>query len=237
VTGQLVSDSSAFPAEPPSDLDDPRTLISNDWASFSSISHMANHWDRPAWEPSHRAYYWMLTFTSASDLIAEARTCQRELAQLDLDEVPEDGLHITMCRIGNRAEVASGSVDTLAQMASGRTGPSFDLLAHPMAGSRGAVRFTISPWTPLIRLHAVLTSIGRRVGVPGGKPTSSFRPHLGVAYNNRIRPARPVIDAVAALRTRRPVAIGVDNVDLVELRREGRAYRWETQHRIPLSAI
>ena len=38
------------------------------------------------------------------------------------------------------------------------------------------------------------------VGLAPKKPTSAFRPHLSLAYNNRRRPAAPVVEAVSSLR-------------------------------------
>ncbi|WP_395575382.1 hypothetical protein [Streptomyces sp. BK79] len=71
-------------------------------------------------------------------------------------------------------------------------------------------------------------------GLPPRKPTALFRPHLSLAYNNRSRPAAPVIEAVTALRGLPPVDLHVREVRLVELRREGRSYRWDVVRSLPL---
>ncbi|WP_346655863.1 2'-5' RNA ligase family protein [Streptomyces sp. RFCAC02] len=85
-----------------------------------------------------------------------------------------------------------------------------------------------------MHLHAALSTAGQQARVPGGRATSAFRPHLGVAYNNRQRPAASVVDAVSRLRSLPPVALVIRSVDLVELRRQGRAYRWETARSLHL---
>ncbi|RSS82535.1 2'-5' RNA ligase family protein, partial [Streptomyces sp. WAC02707] len=103
-----------------------------------------------------------------------------------------------------------------------------------LAGSRGAVRFSLTPWRPMIHLHAALSTVGDQARIPGGSPTSSFRPHLGIAYNNQARPAAPVVDAVAPLRSLPPAALDITSVELVELRRQDRTYRWRTVHSAPL---
>jgi len=41
----------------------------------------------------------------------------------------------------------------------------FSLRAVPLAGSRGAVRLTLSPWEPLVHLHAALVTAGAAVGL------------------------------------------------------------------------
>jgi 2'-5' RNA ligase len=231
----LIDDSRAFPAAPPPDLDDPQKITSNDWDAFRTVGRMTNHWDRPGWAPGHRAYYWMLAFPKEPELITQARSFQQALAGLAMDEVPHDGLHITMNKIGSCADVEPAAVDALAQLADGTLGDEFEVRAEPMAGSRGAIRFSVTPWTPLVKLHAALHRAGQRAGVPGGKPTSLFRPHLGILYNNRDRSAAPVVDAVALVRNRPAIALPVERVDLVELRREERTYQWRVLHSLPLS--
>ncbi|MGW7069466.1 2'-5' RNA ligase family protein [Streptomyces sp. NPDC054855] len=231
----LIDDSRAFPAAPPADLDDPQKIASNDWDAFRAVERMTNHWDRPGWSPRHRAYYWMLAFPEELELIAQACSCQRALAGLAMDEVPQDGLHITMNKIGSCADVEPGTVDALAQLADGTLGDDFEIRAEPLAGSTGAIRFSVTPWTPLVELHAALHRAGQLADVPGGKPISLFRPHLGILYNNRVRHAGPVIDAVALLRNRPSIALPVERVDLVELRREERMYRWRVLHSLALA--
>ncbi|MCY0932106.1 2'-5' RNA ligase family protein [Streptomyces sp. H27-H1] len=230
----LETDSKAFPPAPPSSLDDVQVLREADWAAFRSIGRMSDHWDRPGWSPGHRAYYWMLAPSGASGLAAEALACQEALAELGMDPVPPEGLHVTMVKIGNRDQVTEIQLDVLAASVRGALGAPFRVAAYPMTGSRGAIRFTLAPWRNLVAVHAVLTQAGVRAGVPGGRPTAGFRPHLGVLYNNRDRDAAAPVQAVGALRGRGPVEFMVDAVQLVELRREARTYRWDTVREIAL---
>ncbi|MEU2516593.1 2'-5' RNA ligase family protein [Streptomyces syringium] len=231
---ELAIERGAFPAAPPADTGDPRVIVEHDWGAFASVKRMANHWDRPGWSDGRRTYYWLLTFPSSPLLADRAQDCQRQLKHLDMDMIPPDGLHVTMARIGHTAQVPRATVDRLARMTAELRLEAFSISAHPLAGSRGAVRFSLTPWTPLIRLHAALTAVGHAAGVPGGKPTAGFRPHLGVGYSNRDQDARPVIDTVAQLRTLPPVPLEVTAVDLVELRRQGTVYRWDVVTSVPL---
>ncbi|MFG2440996.1 2'-5' RNA ligase family protein [Streptomyces sp. NPDC048508] len=235
MTPRLMNDNRAFPTVPPPDLDDPQKITANDWNAFRALGRMTNHWDRPGWGPGHRAYYWMLTFADEPELIDEARSCQQALADLGMDEVPHDGLHITMNKIGSCADVESGTVDTVAQLAEGVLGDGFEICAHPMAGSPGAIRFSVTPWTQLVDTYTALHRAGQDAGVADGRSNSLFRPHLGILYNNRVRRAAPVIDAVAPLRNLPSVALQVKRVDMVELWREERAYRWRVLHSLALS--
>jgi hypothetical protein len=67
-------------------------------------------------------------------------------------------------------------------------------------------------------------------------PTSQFRPHLGIAYNNQRRDAAPVVEAVAALRDIPPVSVTVNQVKLVRLRRADHRYQWQECAAIALRA-
>ncbi|MGP4083728.1 2'-5' RNA ligase family protein [Streptomyces sp. KR55] len=233
----LSADPAAFPAEPPVDLDDLACIAAHDWAAFSALPEMTDHWSRPGWFDGARAYYWMLTFPDASALTDLALGCQEALAPLGLDPVPaEDGLHITLARVRGHDAVSHGQLDVLGRTAARLLPGAFTLQAVPLAGSRGAVRFSVGPWRPLVRLHAALLQAGRTVGITPPKPTAHFRPHLSIAYNNRGRDARPVVDVVASLRTLPSVDVEVADVQLVELRRDGVTYRWDVLESFPLTA-
>ncbi|MEU1151503.1 2'-5' RNA ligase family protein [Streptomyces sp. NPDC005918] len=237
MTPELDSDPRAFPCVPPDDLDHPGLIVEHDWRAFQAVERMSNHWDRPGWSDQQRNYYWMLTFPDVADLQYRAAYCQGELQHLGMDPVPADGLHVTMLRVGAVDQVSGTQIQQLLDLAQDLPAGAFHVLAHPLAGSRGAVRFSLTPWKSLVRLHASLSAIGEQVRVPGGGRTSAFRPHLGVAYNNLERPAAPVVHAVSQLRSLPPVALKVKSVDLVELRRQNRAYRWETIRSVPLRSV
>nr|BEK71377.1 hypothetical protein KPHV_86040 [Kitasatospora purpeofusca] len=197
---------------------------------------MISHWDRPGWTADTRRLHWMLTFGGGeSDLLIRTEECQAALAGLGLDLVPPDGLHVTMVRVGDTDAVTPETVEALADHVQQLALPRLSLTAHPLAGSRGAIRYSLTPWTGLVHLHAALTTAGQELGVPGGAATAEFRPHCGVAYSPAPGDARPVREAVTRLRALAPVALTVDAVDLVELRRRGRTYRWRVLRRVPLT--
>jgi 2'-5' RNA ligase len=232
----LTADPAAFPAEPPGDLSDPAAIAAHDWAAYSALDEMTDHWSRPGWSDGSRGYYWMLTFPNAAALTRLALRCQEALAPLGLDPVPADGLHITLARVGAADSIDSGQLSGLVQAAEATLPAAFTLQAMPLAGSRGAVRLSVSPWEPLVRLHAALIQAGKNADITMKKPTTVFRPHLSLAYNNQRRAAAPVIDTVASLRCLPPVELGVADVQLVELRRCGTEYRWDVLKYVPLTA-
>ncbi|MFJ4552041.1 2'-5' RNA ligase family protein [Streptomyces sp. NPDC088817] len=230
----LSADPAAFPAEPPADTHDPAVTAAHDWAAFSALDEMTDHWARPGWSDGSRAYYWMLAFPRHQQLAALAGHCQEELDPLGLDPVPTDALHITLARVGSPDAVTPCQLDNLARDAEALLPSAFAVRAMPLAGSRGAVRLSLGPWEPLLWLHHALAKAGSGAGLAPKKPTSAFRPHLSLAYNNRRRPAAPVIEAVSGLRALPAVELSVSTVQLVELRREGRTYRWNVRKDIPL---
>ncbi|MER6548652.1 2'-5' RNA ligase family protein [Streptomyces sp. NPDC001250] len=202
-------------------------IAEHDWAAFDAVEEMKDHWDRPGWTSSTRAYYWMLTFPDATPLIDHAGRCQKELRHLAFDDIDADGLHLTLGRIGRVDEIDSRHLDRLVAEAHERRPEDFTLRAVPMTASRGAIRYSVAPWTPVIQLHAALSVAGSESGIPARKPTSVLRPHLGIAYCNRPISAETVRDAIRPLREREAVDVPVRRVQLVELRREDRAYRWQ----------
>lgn len=230
----LSADPAAFPAEPPADTHDPAVTAAHDWAAFSALDEMTDHWARPEWSDGSRAYYWMLTFPDDQRLAELAGHCQQELASLGLDPVPMDGLHITLARVGSPDVVTPSRLDSLARDTAALLPSAVSVRAMPLAGSRGAVRLSLGPWEPLLQLRHTLAEAGSDVGLAPKKPTSAFRPHLSLAYNNRRRPAAPVVEAVSGLRALPAVELSVGTVQLVELRREGRTYRWDVRESLPL---
>lgn len=231
----LTSDPATFPEEPPSDLNDAQAITVHDWAAFDALDEMTDHWSRPGWSDGARAYYWLLTFSGVPELDDLALRCQKTLSPLGLDPVPADGLHVTLVRVGSPDTLDSAQLRRLAETTRSRLPERFTLRAAPLAGSRGAVRLTLSPWEPLVNLHAALVAANTAVGLPVKKPTARFRPHLSLAYNNRRREAAPVIETVASLRSLQAVDLSVAHVKLVELRRCGAEYRWEVLESLPLT--
>jgi 2'-5' RNA ligase len=231
---QLSADPAAFPAHPPADLSDPAVIAAHDQAAFDAVETMVDHWDRPGWTAQTRAYYWMLTFPDSPALADLALRCQQHLAPLGLDPVPDDGLHITLTRVSSAAALPLSRLDDVISAAAPLLPAAFRLRAVPLAGSRGAVRLTVAPWGPVLALHLALSESMASLGLAPRKPTALFRPHLSLAYNNRPRPAGPIVEAVTALRGLPSVELHVREVQLVELRREDRSYRWDVVKSLPL---
>jgi 2'-5' RNA ligase len=217
-------------------MTDRAEIIRNDWAAFSSLDRLVNHWKRPAWPDGARAYYWLLPFGAVSELRGEARACQDALASVsDLDLVPGDLLHLTLYRVGTASSVTAEQLAGIADAAATRlasTSP-IDLSIGPLAGSTGAIRYTVTPWNHLNGVRSQLTSATSEV--LGGASNTGWRPHISIAYNARSRAAAPLIGLVRELRAQPTIDVSVNEIELVELARTGRTYRWMTLHRATLA--
>lgn len=227
---------SLFPPVPPSSLTDAEEIIRNDWAAFSGLDTLMNHWDRPAWPDGAKAYYWLLSLGEVPELRARAEACQSALVQVpDLDLVPAALLHLTLCRVGAATDLGDEVLSDIAGAAAeriGRLGP-MRLSVGPLAGSAGAIRFSVTPWDRLLRLQDEL--VLARNSVLSSAPNKGLRPHVSIAYNARQRPASSVVERVRELRGQPPVDVVVTEVDLVRLERDGRVYRWTTSNRVTLN--
>lgn len=223
-----MSPATPFPPQPPASLTDPEAIAANDWAAFSGLTMLADHWARPAWPDGAEAIYWIVDLGGQPALRALAAEYQEQLASDPLlDLVPLDLLHLTLHRVALPADATKRQISDVLDVAAARlqARTALTLAAGPLAGSPGAVRFTVSPWRDLLDVQNDLAA---------GDPPRSRRPHVSIAYNSATRPAGPVVDIVRGLRDGRAAAVAVDRIDLVRLRRVGRAYRWSPLVSVPL---
>ncbi|MFD8261326.1 2'-5' RNA ligase family protein [Streptomyces griseoluteus] len=216
----------AFPVNPPTDPDDPEMVAAHDWAAFEGITEVSDHWQRPGWGPDTRAYYWLVTVSERA-FAGQIAQLQSAIQHLPYDPIPAGGLHLTLGRIGTVGDTDPAALQGL--LSATRTGlpPAFNLTAGPITASKGAVRYSVAPWTPLLKLHEHLArqTAARQLGPM--KPSSRLRPHIGIAYSSRRWPAVDVRAALAPMRALPTATVRVKAVDLVAMRRERRAYRWD----------
>lgn len=226
----------AFPADTPGNFADAEQIIDNDWAAFSSLDTLTDHWSRPGWPDGHEAYYWLLLFGQDREVYQLAQRCQAAIANTGFDLVDLDTLHLTMLRIadaGLSPEQLRTVADAGTQACSGIA--PVRLAVGPLAGSRGAIRFSVTPWSQLDDLHRRLhAATSAALNDPALDGRSRFRPHISIAYGNQTRPAEPVVRSIGGLRTLRPVQTVVRVVHLVKLRRYRRSYVWDVVAIIPL---
>jgi 2'-5' RNA ligase len=218
------------------DLDPADDTADADWSAFAALEHMTNHWDRPDWPPGRTAYYWYLDFTGYPDLKELALHCQAVIAGEQFDPVAADELHMTLAKIACADEIDQAKLNRIARAA----GPAvagfgaIPLMVGPLAGSRGALSFSVSPRATIDHLRASLVRATRAAGCPVADTSGSFRPHVGIAYCNRTTDARPIIKQVSKLRELDRVTTHVRECVLVALTRHERSYSWKVRYRLPL---
>ncbi|MEU0545020.1 2'-5' RNA ligase family protein [Nocardia sp. NPDC005978] len=220
--------SGPFPESAPGSVSSPESIRQNDWEAFCGVDTMEDHWSRSVWAAGQETYFWYLTFDNP-ELSRAAEQCQLELGAVGLDHVPSDGLHLTLSKIGNADRVRTDQIGAIVEAARNELAliKPFDLSVGPLAGSRGAIRFSVSPWSEILDIHRAATSATLDV-IPDLRiaDTKSFRPHIGIAYSNRRQTAKPLISSVSRLRDLTPIDVRVESVEIVRLRRESNAYRW-----------
>ncbi|MFF5082506.1 2'-5' RNA ligase family protein [Actinoplanes sp. NPDC000266] len=197
---------------------------------------MVDHWDRPGWSANREAYYWYLTFDQP-DLVQLAAACQDQLRLPYLDPVPLNALHLTLPRVGWTDQITEEQVDRVVETAKNQCADlsEFRLTIGPLSGSPGAVRFSVSPWDPVLALYERLrSSVTAALSEEYLEPAFEFRPHIGIAYCNTPIPPMYLVSAVSKLRVLPPISVMVKQVELVRLRRENKSYLWSTVEAIAL---
>lgn len=212
---------STFPPNRADNVHELDSVLANDRRSFDELHTLKSHWLRPF----TRSFYWMVTFDQDEKVAELARSCQENLRFPYLDHISDETLHLTLRRARYGDDVNLSSIlrdfehyrENLVNIGQFRLG------LFPLAGSPGAVRFSVFPWAPLTRVFDVLTSADK------GRATASsnlFRPHVGVAYVNESTLARPIVQQVANLRSLSPHWTTVKSIDLVDLWRSNNSYNW-----------
>jgi 2'-5' RNA ligase len=220
-----------FPADLPADIDDPGQIAANDWAAFENVDEMINHWDRPGWHDGRRSYHWILSFDGNAELAAMAQECFKACHQHAFDQVPSDALHLTIRRVGFTDEIDPSTLDAIAGKVETLCSESnsFAVTVGPLAASRGAVRFSVAPWSNLFEIYDAVGAAsewatGRELPIA----RASFRPHVSIAYSRMRQHAEAVRKAISNYRALPPAACKVSTLELVELRRESATYRWRS---------
>ncbi|MDQ1043337.1 2'-5' RNA ligase family protein [Streptomyces sp. V4I2] len=175
------------------------------------------------------AFYWLLTFSSPR-LADHAQQCQDAIRHLAFHEISTESLHLTLGRIGLTDGLPRTRIRSLADAVRRQRLPH----GFPLSASRGAVRYSVAPWAPVLALHAQLARASSTVGLPPMSASGYLRPHLGIAYCNRSLPASEVRAAIEPLRLLPPAPLFVDRVQIVEMRRADGAYRWQTVEEVLL---
>ena len=224
--------SSTFPVDPPTDLSDPVAIAEHDQRAFHALDELLCHWDRP-----HRpSYHWLVPVGDDVSAIDLATRCQRKLPAEGLDPIPGPWIHLTVRRAGYQDELSAAELDrhVAAVESKARRMSRFDLQLIPLAGSPGAVRLSVAPWTPLMDLHQAVQA--NQSGAASPSAADVFRPHVGVAYSAARQAPGPIQHAVrVAAEELAPVEIEVNRLSLVRMWRADGWYEWSEVKSVPLA--
>jgi 2'-5' RNA ligase len=227
-----------FPAGIPADIDDHGLIAANDWAAFENVGEMVNHWERPGWHDGRRSYHWILSFAESAELSTMAQECSQACSRHAFDQVPLDALHLTIRRAGFTDEIDQDTVDAIFARAESLCSElgTFPLTVGPLAASRGAVRFSVAPWSDLFEIYDAIGAASRSVtGRESPSARESFRPHVSIAYSRARQEAETLRRSIACYRSLPSISCKVSRVELVELRRESAAYRWNVIREVDLA--
>ncbi|OLT41796.1 hypothetical protein BJF85_04620 [Saccharomonospora sp. CUA-673] len=226
-----TSYSSTFPAAPPADHDDPASVAQHDQAAFEQVEQMLCHWDRP----HRRSLHWMITLDQQPRAVELSQRCQAVLPEDGLDLIPPESLHLTVRRFGYVDEVPVDKLDAAVEGVGEHcqgTSP-FHLHLLPLAGSPGALRLSVAPWSPLLSLHRAVSAAS---GYEEAEPLTLYRPHVGVAYSSRVQAPAPFIAAAREAQSLPSAEIIITELRLVELHRADHKYRWRVLERLSFAS-
>lgn len=228
-----------YPPTLPPDLDDLTAVAAHDWAAFQCLDHVDTHWRRPGWTDGRTSYHWMLTFGGCRELADHTTRLRHAVPAAGYDFVDATALHLTIGRVGFTDELTERQALDAAAAAHGAAfPPKFGLAFGPLTGSRGAIRYSVAPWSSLLAVHAALTDATRAVlGRQCVMDTATFRPHVSIAYAHTRLPTAVVVNRLRAWRSVVGPTVPIVGVDLVRLQRVGRTYCYDTIAAVPLGAV
>jgi 2'-5' RNA ligase len=215
-----------------------RQVDEEDWASFQHVERLTDHWSRHDWPPDRHFVTWYVLFDDPR-LVDFVASFQRQLADLTyLDPVPPDALHMTIQGVAYADELGDQQIQAIADRArcrcEGLTG--FELHLGPLSGFQAGTFLRAGPWAPVEelrqRLRAAITDVLGPDVLPAKEPR--FKPHISVTYCHADPPADELTDRVSRLRSAEQISTGIHAVDLLDLYRQGRTYRWTTLAQIRL---
>ncbi|HET6562289.1 MAG TPA: 2'-5' RNA ligase family protein [Marmoricola sp.] len=192
---------------------------------------------RPEWTSGRPLLWWYLTFGHLPRVAEHSTRAAAALGPLEqVDVPPREWLHLTLCEVGFRDEVDESQVkegawavaEALQEAAPVelRLGPVNSLYdavvleAHPMDGLRG-LRATV---------RGAMATAGLRKAQPG---EAQFWPHVTIGYLNAPADHRALMDSIGStgLTT---TSVTADRLELVEVTRADRHYRWRTRASLSL---
>ncbi|WP_131786303.1 2'-5' RNA ligase family protein [Protofrankia symbiont of Coriaria ruscifolia] len=206
--------------------------------AFARLERMRDHWWwRPGWKIGRSFYTFHITFDGASEVIDLVGRYQQALTLPTLDLVPAEGLHLTMQGVGFTDEVTRVDLDGIIIAAQAHCArlTSFAVTLGPADADPEAVMLQVAPWQPVEELRAAVRAAIADVWGDSRVPETAdgFTPHVSVAYSGADTSAVLLRQRLSGIEPM-SVTTTVRAVQLIELNRDQRAYRWTTIATMPL---
>jgi 2'-5' RNA ligase len=201
---------------------------------------MENHWNRPGWSDGQSSFHFFIDLGDVREIRELAESCQQNLAHIaTLDMVKSDSLHMTLQRLAFTYEISRAAAIAVGEtlLAKLRDFPAPTVIVGPLAGSQGAVRFSVGPHEPLLEIRAATRSaIAEHLGPNAASLNNEARfiPHVSIAYHNARAAAGALVDHVEPLRRLGSASVTIPSISLVELKRVGHCYDWKNLMNLPL---
>jgi 2'-5' RNA ligase len=207
------------------------------WQTYQNLERLREHWYwRPGWRSGRSFYTWHLTFDGAIEVHALVHRLQAELGMEGLDLVPAEGLHLTMQGVGFTDEVSENDVAAIVRAVQDRCHQltPFTLRLGPVDPDAEGIGLLVDPWAPVEDLRRAVRSAIGSVWDDVPEAEEGFRPHVTIAYSGADAPVGEIRTRLAALRGLPPATTYATQVQLIALRRDEMAYRWDVTATVPL---
>lgn len=192
---------------------------------------------RPEWTVERPLLWWYLTFDHLPAVVDHATRAAAALEPLEhVDVPPREWLHLTLCEVGYRDEVDEGRLEEAIHgvRRALRDAPPVDFRLGPVNTLQDAIVLEAHPWDTLRLLRATVRGAMASAGIdPPQQGERDFWPHVTIGYLNRCTDHRPLMEAVGAT-AHSATRARTDRLELVEVTRVDRHYRWLTRASLAL---
>jgi 2'-5' RNA ligase len=191
---------------------------------------------RPDWTSCRPLLWWYLTFDHQPAVAEHASRTAAPLRPLPhVDVPPSEWLHLTMCEVGFRGQVDDDRLDAgVSAVREALQGAApVDLQLGPVNSLDDAVVLEARPLDALRGLRATVRGAMAQAGMdPVQRDEGQFWPHVTIGYLNAATDHRALMEEVGraeyAATATATVPVTADRLELVEVTRADRHYRWRT---------
>jgi hypothetical protein len=211
-------------------------------APIEYVERVQDHWWwRPGWRVGRHFYachFVMSRYPALTKLVSQYQ------AALDgfpgLDAIPERWLHLTMQGIGFVDKISAATLMSIETNIRRRL---IDVERPVVTFHRPVVRpeAVYLPASPTEQIAEVRAAVWRAASDVLGKDQEGlvpeyiddYRPHVSIAYSNRIQPGENIAEALYSVDAE-PVTVILDEVALLEFHRDAQMYQWARVQALPI---